>query len=54
VRLHDREITVYHTNAIRLERGGKAAPFMAHIKPWNVDNDDVKRNTVIDIKKKLV
>jgi hypothetical protein len=53
VRPQDRDLTVYHTNAIRLEKAGRAAPFKVKIKPWAVTDGRVGKQSDIDIQRKL-
>jgi hypothetical protein len=49
----EREITVYHTNAIRLEKAGLAQPFKVRVKPWLVKEASVTGPAEIDPKKNL-
>jgi hypothetical protein len=47
----DKKSTVYHTNAERLEKADKAAPFKVIIKPWRVEDDTgiTKQSEPLDI-----
>jgi len=47
------EITVFHTNAIRLENAQLAKPFKVRIRPWIVRNANLVANATIDPKKRL-
>lgn len=49
----EREIRVYHSNAIRLEKVGLAQPFKVRVKPWLVKQASVTGAAEIDPKKKL-
>lgn len=49
----EREIRVYHSNAIRLEKAGLAQPFKVRGKPWLVKQASVTGAAEIDPKKKL-
>lgn len=49
----EREIRVYHSNAIRLEKAGLAQPFKVRVKPWLVKQASVTGAAEIDPKKKL-
>ncbi len=50
----EREITVYHTNAFRLEAVGLAKPFMVRVGQWMVSDPKLLSPAEIDPKKKLV
>jgi len=44
---------VYHSNAIRLEKAGLAAPFIVKIKPWQVNDARITPPATININRKL-
>jgi hypothetical protein len=46
-------LRVYHTNAIRLEKDGRAMPYKVEIKPWEVVTDITTKIYTIDTKKRL-
>jgi hypothetical protein len=50
----DKEIQVYHTNALRLERAGLAKPFKVKVRPWLVTDPKLFAPAEIDPKKRLV
>ncbi len=47
VRPQDRELTVYHRNAERLERAGLAAPYNIESRPWRVTAPSVTRPAAV-------
>ena len=53
-----KSLTVFHSNAIRLETAGLAAPFMVKIRPWYVNDSTISKptntdgSTTINIKKR--
>lgn len=53
VRPQDQTLTVYHSNAERLEKAGKAAPFIVVIKPWTVVDARLTAPGVVDTKRRL-
>ena len=53
VRPQDKTLTVYHSNAKRLEDAGKAAPYQVVLKPWTVADARLTAPANIDIKRRL-
>lgn len=53
IRPEDRMLTVFHSNAKRLEDAGKAAPFLVVLKPWTVLDARLTAATGIDTARKL-
>ena len=53
IRPVDQKLTVYHSNAKRLEDAGKAAPFLVILKPWVVANTQLLAPTTIDTSRSL-
>jgi hypothetical protein len=49
----EQDITVYHSNAFRLERAGLARPFKVKIRPWLVLDPKLRSAATVDPKKKL-
>lgn len=49
----ERTITVYHSNAKRLEDAGLAAPYDVVVRPWAVVDATLLRDAVIDTSRKL-
>ena len=53
IRPQDKTLTVYHSNAKRLEDAGKAAPYDVVLRPWTVADARVVVLASIDIKRRL-
>lgn len=53
IRPQDRSLVVYHKNAERLEKAGKAAPYNIALKPWSVTDARVTAPSLIDPARKL-
>jgi hypothetical protein len=53
VRPDDISIKIYHTNAIRLENAGLAAPYKVVIKNWFPQDVSLKKTAVVDINREL-
>ena len=53
IRPQDKTLTVYHSNAKRLEDAGKAAPYDVVLRPWHVADVRVVAPASIDIKRRL-
>jgi hypothetical protein len=53
IRPTDKTLTVYHSNAKRLEDAGRAAPFQVVIKPWVVSNAQLVGPVLINPQRQL-
>jgi hypothetical protein len=53
IRPQDRTLTVFHSNAKRLEAAGKAAPYQVILKPWTVADARLAAQASVDIKRRL-
>lgn len=53
VRPQDQYLTVYHSNAERLEKAGMAAPFKVVMKPWAVTDARVTAPAIINVQRNL-
>lgn len=53
IRPGDKTLTVYHSNAKRLEDAGKAAPYNVVLKPWTVSDARLSGPATIDIRRRL-
>ena len=53
IRPQDKTLTVYHSNAKRLEDAGKAAPYQVVLKPWTVADARLTAPANMDIKRRL-
>ena len=53
VRPNDRSMRVYHTNAIRLEKAGLAAPYKVMINDWTPTDPKVKLPAIVDPSRSL-
>lgn len=53
IRPGDRTLTVYHSNAKRLEDAGKAAPYQVILKPWTVTDARLTAPAVVDSRRRL-
>jgi hypothetical protein len=53
IRPEDQKLTVYHSNAKRLEDAGKAAPFLVVLKPWYADDARLTASATVDAGRRL-
>ena len=53
IRPEDQTLTVFHTNAKRLEDAGQAAPFEVILKPWMVFDARLTSSATLDITRSL-
>lgn len=53
IRPEDQTLTVYHSNAKRLEDAGKAAPYVVVINPWAVVDPGITASETIETARKL-
>jgi hypothetical protein len=53
IRPEDQKLTVYHSNAKRLEDAGQAAPYNVGLRAWTVTDAALLRTAPIDVARKL-
>lgn len=53
IRPQDRTLTVYHSNAKRLEDAGMAAPYQVVLRPWRITDARLLATAPVDPKRRL-